>query len=148
MDDSTCKLPSGGEYYRPFGWSPTTITFVVAPLIGLLPLFVLFGIPALWRSLGSLLGAYLRRKTDGRRIKILEVMDEDERKFAEKQEKKSLDSDASKGEEDGGWEKVQPYSAASTPDGNKLAEDWSGIVGFFHPFWYVLCHIETRELAD
>lgn len=141
MDDATCKTPSGGEYYRPFSWSPATITFILAPLLGLVPLFVLFGIPALWRSLGSLLGAYLHHKTDGRRTRILEVMEEDERKFAEKQEKKSLDSNASKGEEDDSWEKAQPYSAASAPNGNKLAEDWSGIVGFFHPFWYVLCDL-------
>lgn len=133
MDDGTCKTPSGGAVYS-FGLTPSG-TMGVAVVIAILPLLVLFGIPAGWHGLGSLLGAYLRRSSDGRRAKILEVIEHDERQFAEKQEKSSQDSASSKGTEDGGWEKVQIDPAASAPGGNKLADDWSGIVGFFHPFW-------------
>lgn len=119
----------------PFNLGSRMLSLGAAVLIAVLPILVIFGIPALWNALGSVAGTYLRRKTDGRRSKILEVIEEDEKHYAEKQEKKSQDS---RGDEDGGWEKVQAYSAASAPDGNKKAEDWSGIVGFFHPFWYVL----------
>lgn len=104
-----------------------------AVLVVLLPLFFIFGLPSLWNALGSVAGSYLRRKTDGRRSKILEVIEEDEKRYAENKGKKGGDS---RDEEDGGWEKVQAYSASSTPNADKSTEDWSGIVGFFHPFWY------------
>lgn len=138
MDDSgTCKPgPSGQEYYRPFGMDAKTITFIVAPLIALTPAFVLFGIPALWQLLGSLFGTYLRRKTDGRRTKILEVIAEDEKQYAAKEGKKTVQSGSDKGEEDG-WEKVEACPSSRAPDGNNSTGDWDGIVGFFHPFWYV-----------
>lgn len=128
-----------------FNLSPGKLSLGAVVLIAVVPLLVIFGVPALWNALGSVAGTYLRRKTDGRRSKILEVIEEDEKQYAEKQGKKSQDS---RGEEDGGWEKVQAYSAASAPDGTKQSEDWSGIVGFFHPFWYVLCNSGMLGTAD
>lgn len=105
MDAGTCSTaPSGGEYYRPFGLSPKTLTLVVAPLLALTPAFVLFGIPALWNLLGSFFGAYLRRKTDGRRAHILGLIAEDEKLYAQKEGKKSPASDSEKGET-AGWVK-------------------------------------------
>lgn len=117
-----------------FNLGPGMLSLGAAFLITVVPALIVLGIPALWNALGSVAGTYLRRKTEGRRSKILEVIEEDEKQYAEKQEKRSQDS---RSDEDGGWEKVQAYSASSAADGSKQAEDWSGIVGFFHPFWYV-----------
>lgn len=134
MDGGTCSAPSGEKYYS-FGLSPKTLALIVAPIIACLPAFFIFGIPAIWSWLGMITGGYLHRKTEGRRAQVLKSIEEDEKYYAEKHGKGKGDS--KKGEEDDSWEKVQAYSAASTPDGNKLADDWAGIVGIFHPFWYV-----------
>lgn len=118
--------------------SPGMLSLLAAATIAIIPILALFGIPAVWHALGSLAGTYLRRKTDGRRTKILQVIEEDEKQYAKKQGKSSQDPASSKGEEDRDGEKAQAHPAESAPDGNKQAENWSGIVGFFHPFWYVL----------
>lgn len=130
----TCSTPSG-EQYNTFGLSPKTLALVVAPVLACLPAFFIFGVPAIWSWLGKFFGEYLRRKTEGRRGQVLKSIEEDEKSYAEKHNKG--EGDSKKGEEDDSWEKVQAYSAASTPDGNKLADQWAGIVGIFHPFWYV-----------
>lgn len=142
----TCSTPSG-EQYNSFGLSPKTIALVVAPFIACLPAFFIFGIPAIWSQLGMFFGGYLRRKTEGRRGQVLKSIEEDEKDYAEKHKKS--EGDSKKGEEDDSWEKVQAYPAAGTPDGNKLADDWAGVVGIFHPFWYV-CYgdIMLRDLAN
>lgn len=130
----TCSTPEG-EQYKTFGLSPKTLALVVAPVLACLPAFFIFGIPAIWSWLGKFFGEYLRRKTEGRRGQVLKSIEEDEKSYAEKHNKGK--GDKKKGEEDDSWEKVQAYSATSTPDGNKLADQWAGIVGIFHPFWYV-----------
>lgn len=135
MDSGTCSAPSG-EQYNSFGLSPKTLALIVAPIIACLPAFVIWGIPAIWMWVGMVSGGYLRRKTEGRRGQVLKSIEEDEKVYAEKHEQKG-GGDQKKGEQDEGWEKVQTCSAPSTPDGNKLADDWAGIVGIFHPFWYV-----------
>lgn len=93
----SCSAPptGGGGYYRPFGLSAKTLTFVVAPLLALAPAFVLFGIPALWNLLGSFFGSYLRRKTQGRRAHILGVIADDEKLYAQKEGKKEKKTTAS-----------------------------------------------------
>lgn len=118
--------------------SPGMLSLLTAAAIAIIPILALFGIPAVWHALGSVAGSYLRRKTDGRRTKILEVIEEDEKQYAKKQGKSSQDPSSSKGEEDRDGVKVHAHSAESALDSNKQAENWSGIVGFFHPFWYVL----------
>lgn len=89
--------PSGGGYYRPFGLSTKTLTFVIAPLLALTPAFVLFVIPAVWNLLGSFFGAYLRRKAEGRRAHILGVIAEDEKLYAKKEGKKTTASGSENG---------------------------------------------------
>lgn len=130
----TCSTPSG-EPYNTFGISPKTLALIVAPILACLPAFFIFGIPAIWSRLGMFCGGYLRRKTEGRRSQVLKSIEEDEKNYAEKHKSQGDDK---KGKEDSSWEKSQAYSASKTPDGNKLADDWAGIVGFFHPFWYAL----------
>ncbi|KAM0246600.1 hypothetical protein ACHAQJ_010161 [Trichoderma viride] len=84
-------------------------TFVVTS-----PLILLFIVPLI----GSAVGWLLRRKTDGRRIHLINLMNEEHRKYLEKRQ----DSDS------------------TTPDrldaNGKLqvSQDWEGVVGFFHPF--------------
>jgi hypothetical protein len=40
--------------------------------------------------------------------------------------------------EDQDWEKVEKNVVKSAPNGLAVDDDWSGLVGFFHPFWCVL----------
>jgi len=37
--------------------------------------------------------------------------------------------------EDEEWERVEKSITKSAPNGQAPNGDWSGIVGFFHPFW-------------
>lgn len=114
MDDGggSCKAPDG-EQYTNFGLSPKTITFVIAPLIAIIPAFVLFGIPALWSAVGSLVGAYVRRKTEGRRDPILGLIDNDVKALREKggkEEGETLSKEATQGEHHSRWEGSRPVS--------------------------------------
>lgn len=36
------------------------------------------------------------------------------------------------------WETVDSYALGTSPNGGKGEKEWDGIVGFFHPFWYVV----------
>ncbi|KAI1431957.1 glycosyltransferase family 4 protein [Xylaria sp. CBS 124048] len=94
-----------------------------------------YAIPILIRvvigALGSWVGWYLRRKTDGRRSLIIRATEEGEKAFRDKQKSnatgsttaKATTSASSDGDGDGDGEK------ADSPD-----RAWDGIVGFFHPF--------------
>lgn len=134
MDEGSCTAPSGKEPWSPFGLSPKAITLIVAPAIACIPILILYGIPALWRALGSLLGTYLRRKTDGRRAQLLDVMADDEKKYIHEGPKEDT---AEKGKKDM-WEKIEASLMDKLPQDDKADKEWSGIVGFFHPFWCVL----------
>lgn len=134
MDDGSCMAPSGKEPWRPFGLSPMAIALIVAPTLACIPMLVLFGIPALWHALGSLLGTYLLRKTEGRRAQLLDVMADDEKKYTVG----SQDEDTGeKGKKDI-WKKIEASIMDKLPKGDQADKEWSGIVGFFHPFWCVL----------
>jgi hypothetical protein len=95
-----------------------------------IPLAWLFLAPLFWRATGSVLGWYLRRKTDGRRSQILEVMEEEERAFEQKNHGRTAGDDDE-------WETVEAYAVGSANNGEMGEAEWDGIVGFFHPFWYV-----------
>ncbi|KAL0470575.1 alpha-1,2-mannosyltransferase [Neurospora intermedia] len=101
--------------------------YVAISLFTIGPLLALF-IPFIWRLVGSSLGWYLRRKTDGRRCHILEVVEADERKYR--------DSKSAKGrkEEKEDRDTFNNTEATGTSDGKVYDKDWDGIVGFFHPF--------------
>lgn len=77
------------------------LTYIITPLLALIPAFVLFGIPAIWNLLGSFFGAYLRRKTEGRRAHILGVIAEDEKQHAKKEGKKFTASGSGEGTTNG-----------------------------------------------
>jgi alpha-1,2-mannosyltransferase len=98
-------------------------------VLAIFPLVALFVIPIAWRLVGASLGWYLRKKTDGRRCRILEVMEEDRRAFAESnKEHKGSDDE---------WENIDAHAVGTSGNGEKGEKEWDGIVGFFHPFWYV-----------
>lgn len=123
---SACERPNSFLIRR------AALTSSVVPLICLAPLLTFLVLPLFWRALGALLGWYLRRKTDGRRCHILEVVEADEQKYREERPS----STSSEGvEEDGGWEKVDAHVVGTARNGDRGDDDWDGIVGFFHPFW-------------
>jgi alpha-1,2-mannosyltransferase len=96
-------------------------------VLAVVPLVALFVLPVAWRLVGGLLGWYLRKKTEGRRCRIVEVMERDERSFAESKP-------AGRGSDDE-WENIETYAVGASGNGEKGQKEWDGIVGFFHPFW-------------
>lgn len=88
-------------------------------------------------SIGKAFGSYLKRKTATRRQSILkrvQVEEEAARSFYRRSQKA----------EDDDWEKIESYGAATSTNGSQADSDWEGIVGFFHPFWFVGL-IDTRS---
>jgi len=109
------------------------LSHVVMTTVCFVPIatFVLF--PLLWRAAGSFLGWYLRKKTEGRRCHILELVDADEKKYREERRGSTSSREDS---EDGSWEKLDAAISETAKNGDKHHDDdWDGIVGFFHPFW-------------
>jgi len=79
---------------------------------------------------GKAFGSYLKRKTAARRqstLKRVQVEEEAVRSFYRRSQKA----------EDDDWEKIECYGAATSTNGSHADSDWEGIVGFFHPFWFV-----------
>ncbi|KAK4039151.1 glycosyltransferase [Parachaetomium inaequale] len=107
------------------------LSHVALPILCLTPLATLLLFPLLWRAAGAFLGWYLRKKTDGRRCHILELVEAEEKKYRES--RRSSTSSGGAGE-DGGWEKLDAYTAGTARNGEEGDDDWDGIVGFFHPF--------------
>lgn len=35
------------------------------------------------------------------------------------------------------WKKIEASIQGKLPKGDKTDKEWSGIIGFFHPFWYL-----------
>ena len=121
---STSSLSAGSSCQDSQGSYSLYATFTT---IAAMPLLYFFIVPWFWRAIGSALGWYLKRKTEGRRAQLLEIMNEDERRFAESgQERKKSVTDEE-------WESIET-PAGSADNGGKAAQEWDGIVGFFHPF--------------
>lgn len=132
--------------------TPSVLSMVVLGLLAFAPLLTAFVGPPAARHLGAWLGWYLRKKTDGRREQLADIVEADERAWAEAAEKKGragAGGGLSGGEkkkkpaeaedvDDDGWEKVdEAYAVGTARNGEKADDEWDGIVGFFHPFWYV-----------
>ncbi|KAL7918639.1 glycosyltransferase family 4 protein [Trichoderma austrokoningii] len=105
---ATCGQPSSS-------WGPDLYSRALLATILVAPPFFLFLIVPL---IGSGIGWLLRRKTDGRRIHLINLMEEEHRKYLLQ----------------------HPGSDSTTPDkldandGLQATPDWQGVVGFFHPF--------------
>lgn len=125
MNDETPPPPHDG---------PTTLlgvelrTLILAPIIAFAPFIVVFVIPQILGLFGRLLGWSLRKKTDGRRIQLLTYMDEENKKYH------NANKDTAAGDVGGGPNVDIDSKVQAALESQK---DWSGIVGFFHPFWYV-----------
>lgn len=85
-------------------------------------------------------GWYLRRKSAARRSSILARV---------KVEEAQMQSSPSQSPEtdDGEWEKVEKNAISSAPNGKAASKDWEGLIGFFHPFWFVACLIIRSEAS-
>ena len=101
-------------------------THVVVPLLCAAPLVAFFVLPLLWRALGSALGWYLRKKTEGRRCLILELVAAESDMY--RQSPRNSAGSVKVGD-DATWDALNPATR------DKSLDDWDGIVGFFHPFW-------------
>lgn len=97
------------------------IVFITAILVGLgIGLtFNVWVLPSYVKYLGHTLGWYLAKKTAGRREGIVERTEKDEAALGGKR-----DSDE--------WENVEAYAASSLK--KDVSKEWTGIIGFFHPF--------------
>jgi hypothetical protein len=87
-------------------------------IVGVLTLLPLFLIALIRLSL-ILIGRSLKSKSRDRRdiLRALFMRDTD------------LGSNVNVTEVDNGWEKV------ATPPLKREQDEWSGVIGFFHPFW-------------
>lgn len=116
--------------------------FVLALTVVLLPQVAgsVFGL--VFRGVGWL----IRRRTRSRREYVIARARSEDEEFRASRAKDSTQPVARGQAEDEDWEKVD----SSGPGGVKTATssesgggtggesaDWDGIVGFFHPFWYV-----------
>lgn len=100
---------------------------IAGTLIGLILSSLLFGPKILFWATGAL-GTYLQKKTAVRKARLLQVVEQEEKDwyFTSKDRR---DSDE--------WENVECYTIESLHIATTQADEWNGIVGFLHPFWYV-----------
>lgn len=112
----------------------TLLALACTPLVALL--LWNYGVPVLFHTfantVGTTLGWYLRKKTDGRRSLILRLTDDDEKAYAEDRSRSKSSSSSSSLDND--WENIEKSVPGASPNGEKGEQDWDGIVGFFHPF--------------
>lgn len=88
----------------------------------------LYFFPSVLRNVGQLLGSYLRRSSHTRRELLLARVASEQQAYDAKRKNE-------KTREDDEWEEVETSMVGSAVNGGKADKDWSGIVGFFHPFW-------------
>ncbi len=95
----------------------------------LIPGFLSFILlPRALRFAGELLGHRLRRSTRARRELLLARVAKEQRAYDAEHK-----AACKEGEDE--WEEVEASMVGSAANGAKAAEDWRGIVAFFHPFW-------------
>jgi alpha-1,2-mannosyltransferase len=84
--------------------------------------------PAALRTAGQLLGSHLRRSSLARRELLLARVAKEQRDY-------DAGHGSGKHRDDDEWEQVEASTVGSAVNGGKADKDWSGLVGFFHPFW-------------
>ena len=77
------------------------------------------------------MGWYLKRHASTRKNAILRRVKVEEEAF------QNYNKHSQRPAEDDDWEQVESYGAASAKNGGRAEDEWEGIVGFFHPFWWV-----------
>lgn len=110
---ATCSPPSsdtGSSFSSPSVVIAATLVAVAPLLLLLIPYF------------GTGIGWILRTKTDGTRKHLVNLMNEQHKRYLQQR----IGSDS-------------PSTTSDSLDENgelKASADWDGVVGFFHPFWY------------
>ena len=104
------------------------VLFILLSLLLPASVAILF-IPKTLRFIAELVGQHLRRSSRTRRELLLDRV-ASETKAHEAQLKKTK-------KEDDDWEQVGNTPPGSAVNGGQADSEWHGIVGFFHPFWYV-----------
>jgi alpha-1,2-mannosyltransferase len=138
MADQVCRAPDGSEVWT-FGLNNLPRTIIITLTLACIPLFsVLLG-PKLIFWVGGIAGRYLRTKTAGRKAQILELTEKDQVEW-EEDGKDRRNSDE--------WENVDSYALGTAKNGEKGEEEWDGVVGFLHPFWYVHLYGNGEYPAD
>ncbi|KAK3900630.1 glycosyltransferase [Staphylotrichum tortipilum] len=118
---SSCPSPSSSSMIM----HAKGLTHTIVPLLCAAPLLAFFVLPLLWRALGSALGWYLRKKTEGRRCVILQIVAAESEMYRQSRQNSASNI---KVDDDAGWDALDPENR------DKSLDDWDGIVGFFHPF--------------
>jgi len=106
-------------------------------VLAIIPLLPLLFVLLLRLSLRCL-GWHLQAKTRARREAICDQVRRDQAALHEKLQAFPETED--------GWEKIEKVGTA--PNGEVLPDDWAGVVGFFHPFWYVTPTFRSLLPAD
>ena len=99
----------------------TSNIVAVLALIPLLPLILILCV----RLLLCALGWYLQAQTTARKTALIDRVKNEQADISEKQVSREVED---------GWEKIE--ESATAENGKPILDDWSGVVGFFHPFWY------------
>lgn len=106
-----------------------------SPVIGLLLWNYL--VPVLFHAisatLGSSIGYYLLKKTEGRRERLIKVTEELETSHAAFIANATQSGESSHSS-DTDWDKVDDRPAKAARSSDTRSPDWDGIVGLFHPF--------------
>ena len=97
-------------------------------LVAVLCISVFYLAPTTVRTIGSIVGWYLRRRTADRRAIIVERVQTEEAEYAKIRHGRNRPDEE-------GWETVDSYGAMRASNGAAADSEWEGIVGFFHPFW-------------
>ena len=138
MPEQVCLAPDGSEVWT-FGLNNLPRTIFIALTLGSLPLMIVLLGPKLVFWLGRIAGTYLRNKTAGRKAQILELTEKDQTEWEEDGKDRRNSDD---------WESVDAYAVGTAKNGEKGEEEWDGIVGFLHPFWYVCLYEVCRCAAN
>jgi hypothetical protein len=126
MEGSTCSNPDGSSIWT-LGLSPSKFTVLLISILALLPLVTILLGRRLVYTIGGWIGYYLRRKSEGRRSQILDLVEREEEAWEKEVKDSRRDSEE--------WDTLEGYGGGSVGNGEKGENEFDGIVGFFHPFW-------------
>ena len=84
--------------------------------------------PFLVPQVGRTLGYIIRQRTEERRQTLLARAHDEEKEYQAR-------SKAPEPSEDDEWEKVENHPGRIASNGGQGEDTWTGVVGFFHPFW-------------
>lgn len=123
------QLQASADCTMPRSTPPSDLSglmMVFYAVVATLPLTVVFVLPGFLSVAGRVAGWVMCKRTEGRRAQLIALMNEDDKTFRARRE----NSPEHRSAED-------RRSQMGAADAVKDRGDWDGIIGFFHPFWYV-----------